>query len=235
MPAPRLFFIDQINILLYHKNKAAMASKQQKSFKNDGLLSKSWFIALVIGIIVFAGIVIVRFGNAASENASLANTIINEYQRIRAGQSSSTPQVTPRDVLVKAFGDCSNTGDFVNSTKLNNSSQGPCVIYARRFLDIVMENNPSSASLDVSDLYSNNSGNPLSMQDRMKLFQQAINTNLNSADWSGVNAANKQKLLDDRRMSQDPSGRLSIPADGQVDPQTWFWLNVISYVYLSGN
>jgi hypothetical protein len=212
-----------------------MATKQKKSFKNEGLLTKSWFIVLVVGIIVLIGIAIVRFGNAATDNASLANSIINEYQRIRAGQSASSSQVTPRDVLVKTFGDCSNTGDFVNNTILNNSSQGPCVLYARRFLDIVMENNPSSASLDVSEQYSNNSGNPLSMQDRVKLFQQAINTNLNAADWSGVNAANKQKLLDDNRMSQDGSGRLSIPADGQVDPQTWFWLNVISYVYLSGN
>lgn len=212
-----------------------MASKQQKSFKNDGLLSKSWFIALVIGIIVLAGIVIVRFGNAAAVNASLTDSILNEYARIRASRSANITQPKPKDVLVKAFGDCSNTGDFVNNTKLNNSSQGPCVLYARRFLDIVMENNPNSASLEVSDQYSNNSGNPLSMLDRMKLFQQAINTNLNSADWSGANASNKQKLLDDRRMSQDPSGRLSIPADGQVDPQTWFWLNVISYVYLSGN
>lgn len=213
-----------------------MATKQQKSFKkNEGLLSKSWFIAIVIGIIVLAGILIVRFGNAASDNASLANTIINEYQRIRDGQSASTTQVKPRDVLVKAFEECSNTGDFVNNTKLTTNSQGPCVIYARRFLDIVMENNPDSAFLDVSDQYSNNSGNPLSMQDRMKLFQQAINTNLNSADWTGANAANKQKLLDDGRISQAPNGQLSIPSDGQVDPQTWFWLNVIAYVYLSGN
>lgn len=179
--------------------------------------------------------VIVRFSQAASDNASLSESIINEYNRIRSGQTAAVAQPTPRSVLVKVFENCSNTGDFVNNNQLTNSSAGPCVLYARRFLDIVMENNPDSALLDVSDQYSNNSGNPLSMQDRMKLFQQAINTNLNKADWSGANAANKQKLLDDKRMTLAPNGQLSIPADGQVDPQTWFWLNVIAYVYLAGN
>lgn len=213
-----------------------MATKYKKASNSSSLLSKTWFVVIVIGLVVVVGVLVVRFSQASSEG-SLANTILDEYDKIRAARNAqSQPQPAPpsaRQVLLSEFERCGTTGDFTKTT-LTTSSQGPCVVYVRRFLDIVLENNPGSANLEVSDKFSESSGNPLSMQERVKLFQQAINTNLNKADWSGANAANKQKLLDDSRMSQSAEGQLSIPSDGQVDPQTWFWLSVIAYVYLSG-
>lgn len=211
-----------------------MATKYKKTSNNNNLLSKTWFVVLVIVLVVVTGILVVRFSQAA-DNSSLAGSILAEYERIRAARTTQAPPVPPtaRQVLVGEFEKCGATGDFTKAA-LTTNSQGVCVVYARRFLDIVLENNPASANVVVSDKFSDNSGNALSMQERVKLFQQAINTNLNKADWSGANADGKQKLLADGRMSQASNGQLSIPADGQVDPQTWFWLNVIAYVYLAG-
>lgn len=210
-------------------NKKPKSRLQQ----NTPLLHKSWFVILIVGLIAITGILIIQFSHADS-NASLAQVIQQEYDKLRAAHNQPAPP-TPHAVLVSAFEQCSATGDFPNIAKLKSGSQGACVVYLRRFMDIVMEKNVASATQPASDMFDDNGGNALSLKDRVQTFQQAIVDNLNSANWSGDNAAAKQKLLSDNRMSQDASGHLSIPITGTMDPQTWFWLNVIAYVYLAGN
>lgn len=50
---------------------------------------------MIIGLVAVVGVVVVRFGSAASNNANLANSIQQEYLRLRAEQLAKQNQPTP--------------------------------------------------------------------------------------------------------------------------------------------
>lgn len=64
-----------------------------------------WQVAIMIGVVAIVGLVVARFGFAASSNTNLANSIQEEYLRLRAERlkekSTPTPKPAPPPTLPK--------------------------------------------------------------------------------------------------------------------------------------
>lgn len=177
-------------------------SNVAKRSKKPAFEFKLWHAFLIVALVVVVGYVLVRFSHAASNSS--AQAVQNVQHDFEACNSTPT---------------------------LQSGSDGPCVVYLRRFFRDVMGDGTVETGAFDDDL-----------QGKVTDFQRSVNSAfvLGTAGYPVPRSISDDQLNNlkaaglirsDYQAAQDNA----ISTDGVVGPQTWGWVNTIVYVYFCSN
>lgn len=155
----------------------------------------------------------------------IALVVITGYIVVRFSHAASNTDPQAKANVQRDFDACNAT------PTLQVGSGGPCVTYLRRFFkDVVNDTLPEQGDFDVD------------LQQRVVDFQGAVNVAFivatagypvpRSISDDQLNALAQRGLINSSDAAKNGH---AITQDGIVGPQSWGWINTITYVYLVGN